>query len=882
MQHAPALQKSGLQKAGPQKTGDVTTAKKFKDKNLSKKKISQLENLFNTGQFAALEQQARQMLDDHPQEPFVWACLGVALRTLGQTQHAIHALQQAVALKPKDAEYRNNLAAALNDVGLSAEAEANCRRAIAIKPRFAGAHNNLGIALSDQGRGQEAEASYRQAVAITPRDASIHNNLGDLLRTLTKYPEAEEHLRRAIALKPDYADAHNNLGILFKELGRLADAEACYRRAVAINGAFVEGYSNLGSLLLDAGQLAEALAFFRKSLELNPNHRQALINLGRTLLQLKQISEAEHCLQRALDIAPDAALYNELGLVLLERKDFVRAEENFRRATELKSDVFEYRNNLGVALLNLRKYADAEGQLRKALALNPGIPRICGNLGTALYSQGNLVEAETFYLKATVDPNLILKYSIAARLLLPAIPQSLTDVIHWREHFAAGVEALRSLPVFNASPDPGIGGFFFQLAYHNADNKSQLEALAQVLREKLPALNYTAPHIATWRRPAPDHRVRIGFLSEFLVAHTIAKLFQGIIQKLDRTRFEVVIIHTPDAKHDAVSAFIDSLGAEVIKLPTDLRAQQETVANAKLDILFYPDIGMTPSTYFLAYARLAPIQVVSWGHPDTTGLHSIDYFVSTSLIETENADEYYTERLVQLRHLPCFYLPIAAATETSERAELGLPLHGTLYGCPQSLFKLHPDFDAVLAEIAAGDPSGHIVLLEGSHKHLTPLLRARWKNTFPLLLERVCILPEQPQQRFMALMAAFDVLLDPIYFGSGNTLYEALVYGTPIVTFPAPFMRGRIVAGAYKQMRVDAAPVAQRIADYAPLALALGKDAARRTALRETLREAGKTLFEDHQVIREFETFFDAALATATRGERLPGGWQPDDIEVRT
>jgi predicted O-linked N-acetylglucosamine transferase (SPINDLY family) len=141
----------------------------------------------------------------------------------------------------------------------------------------------------------------------------------------------------------------------------------------------------------------------------------------------------------------------------------------------------------------------------------------------------------------------------------------------------------------------------------------------------------------------------------------------------------------------------------------------------------------------------------------------------------------------------------------------------------------------------------------------------------------------------MALMAAFDVLLDPIYFGSGNTLYEAMVYGTPIVTYPAQFMRGRIVAGAYNQLGIDDAPIAQRIADYAPLALALGKDIARRTALRDSLHGAlhgalhgnGKSLFEDHQVIREFEIFFDAALAAATHGERLPAGWRPDAIETR-
>ena len=99
-------------------------------------------------------------------------------------------------------------------------------------------------------------------------------------------------------------------------------------------------------------------------------------------------------------------------------------------------------------------------------------------------------------------------------------------------------------------------------------------------------------------------------------------------------------------------------------------------------------------------------------------------------------------------------------------------------------------------------------------------------------------LPRQPIDRFMALMGTFDVLLDPIHFGSGNTLYEAMAYGTPIVTWPGQFMRGRIVAGAYRQIAVQDAPIAASLAGCAPLAL--GRDRHRRERLRQaTLRAAG-------------------------------------------
>jgi protein O-GlcNAc transferase len=122
-----------------------------------------------------------------------------------------------------------------------------------------------------------------------------------------------------------------------------------------------------------------------------------------------------------------------------------------------------------------------------------------------------------------------------------------------------------------------------------------------------------------------------------------------------------------------------------------------------------------------------------------------------------------------------------------------------------------------------------------------------------------------------------DVLLDPIHFGSGNTFLEPMLYGTPVVTWPGRFARGRIVAAAYRQMGIEDAPIAERLEDYAPLAVALGKDAARRSRLRAVLRDAAQTeLFDDLQAVRDFETFLRAAVDAASRGERLPSGWRTD------
>lgn len=105
---------------------------------------------------------------------------------------------------------------------------------------------------------------------------------------------------------------------------------------------------------------------------------------------------------------------------------------------------------------------------------------------------------------------------------------------------------------------------------------------------------------------------------------------------------------------------------------------------------------MSTDTYYLAHARLAPVQCVSWGHPDTTGIDTLDYFISSSTIEPINAYEFYSEHLINLSRLPCYYELPDYNSILMTRSDFGLPNAARLYGCPQSLFKIHPEFDRII------------------------------------------------------------------------------------------------------------------------------------------------------------------------------------------
>jgi predicted O-linked N-acetylglucosamine transferase (SPINDLY family) len=619
-------------------------------------------------------------------------------------------------------------------------------------------------------------------------------------------------LQKVIELSPNDALSFFSLAVEFNNRGHIDRAITSYRSALALKPNFVEALCNLGNILKSMGQFNETVKLYQQALRSNPNAALVHNSLGSALKELGRIDEALQHYQRAITIDPMFA---------------------------------EAHNNLGSTFRDI-------GQIEKAL--------------------------KHFQKTFEIQPRSFL-YALQVHLLLPIIPASVDAIMAWRTRFQNGITALLNLPNLLGNPLDFLNSASFYLAYHNTSDRPVMEALRHFYRTRVPDLTFAAPHCLNWQPPQPGggQRIKVGFLSELLTEHTIGKHYKGFISHLDRSRFEVVVIHAPKAKRDAFRANLDSLADKAITLPAKLKDQQQVVAAERLDVLFYPDIGMSSVTYFLAYARLAPVQATSWGHPDTSGLDTMDYYVAAASNETEGAQDNYTERLVRLNRLPCFYYqtPVTATLQLT-KAELGLPTAGVLYGCPQALFKIHPDFDAVLADIAACDPTGHLMLPEGTYPEWTALLKARWAKTHPVLLERVVFMPRMNWDRFMAVMSHMDVLLDPLHFGSGNTFYDAMVFGTPVVTWAGQFGRGRNVAAAYQQMGVAAAPVAKQLQDYAPLALALGCDPAKREALRQTLLAAAtESLFGDRQAVREFETFLEAAVAAAGTGGKLAEGWKP-------
>lgn len=681
---------------------------------------------------------------------------------------------------------------------------------------------------------------------------------------LGNHGDAIKRAGASIELDPRVPATWYTLGRAWRASGRIAEAIAAYRHALAIDPALAAVHVSLGIAQRLAGDLRAAIASYRAALRLAPDSPEAHRNLANALVQLGEDEQARLHVERGNEsLRQQATALAISGLEQVEHSDFTGAATTYTRMTELVPGAAAAWSNLGHALQNLDRLMEAAKCYERAIALDPGLVVALNNLSTVQMHLG-LFEPLIKSFDRALSLQEIDGLRVRAALALPTIPSGLDEIARARARLDQRVDALIAEPPTLIAPDEEADATTFYLSYHGLDNRLLQEKVARMHLAACPNLDWRAPHAD---RPiaAQGRRIKIGFLSKFMHAHSIGRTTAGLLAELDRTRFEVVTLHLPPAMDDPLARRIRGSADRATDLPTGLLAARQAIAELELDILFYQDIGMESTSYFLAFARLAHVQCMSFGHPETSGIPNMDWFVSSDLFEPEGSQSHYSERLHLLHDVGtlAYYDRPELAIEPS-RAMFGLPDEGSanLYLCPQTLFKFHPDFDAILASILEADPDGMLVLIEAKVPTWGSMLRERLSPTMGTrFMDRVRFLPQQGTPEFLALIACADVMLDTVHFNGMNTSLEAFAVGTPVVTWPRAFQRGRHTAGMYRRMGM-AELVADSADGYVERAVRLGRDRAWRARMRSEILARCGVLYRDTSVVRQFENFFIDALAS--------------------
>ena len=629
-------------------------------------------------------------------------------------------------------------------------------------------------------------------------------------------------------------------------------------------------YNLFGAVLVNQKNFGKALINYKKSIEINPGYAEGHNNMGSALYNLEKFNESIDSYQRAIKIKPEyAEAHNNLGVTFKELGELAKSINSYQMAIKINPNYAEAYNNIGNAYNANQKIDDAILYYKKAIKLNSNFAEAHNNLGNLLKEIGKIDEAKKYEDKLlSLKPDDI-DIKINVMLSISPIVSSIDEINYCRNQYKKGLDLLKKYQYFPERPGDTLNTSFFHLGYHDKENLEMMINTSDLFRKMIPNVNYISKNINKQKK---TKKIKVGFISEFLTKHTIGKLFGGLIKYIDKKKFNVLVFHTQSTKKSIIKNEIDKVSDKVINLKNTIKEQHRQIENENLDIIFYPEIGMSPTIYFLAFARLSPVQIVSWGHPETTGINTIDYFLSSNLLEPDIEKKKYSERLICLSQFPLYYQPPQNLGPLKNRKDLKLPENARLYGCPQSLFKLHPDFDSILEKILINDPEGYIVLIgsEGKQKYWSEILKKRWSTN---INKKVLFTRSLSLLEYISLCECVNVLLDPLHFGGGNSFLESMLVGTPSITMPGTHLKTNITAAAYKQMKITNPPIVRNAKEYVSLAVELAQDNNKNLSLREVSKiAANKYLYNNLKTLREFENFLEDAHVAAQSKNKLKDG----------
>jgi protein O-GlcNAc transferase len=830
----------------------------------------------------------------------------VAAHQSGRLDDAAVLYRQVLSHAPGHFDATHLLGVIALQRGDLAAAQTQIAQALTVKPRDHGALNNLGTTLMRAGRLQDALVQFERATKAQPAFADAQSNLGNVLRRLGRVAEAVAPLRKAWAANQKSAEIADLLGASLIETGDARGATAVFEAAVKLRPRDAQAWTHLAIASRQAGDAPRALAAADAALALAPESVEALGARGLSLAALGQPAAAREAFARGVHLAPrDARAQHNLGVFLREQGELALAIEHLRQAVQLDPALAPAQETLVAALVDAgrgdealrhsQSYADAHPDSAGALAMRAAAEfardriedavalyaraaaaqgvqaAMLVDYGNALFASGDAVAATKQFARAVeLDPeNAHARFALAMSHLRPIYD----DAAQMEAAPKALVRALGELDAWATPARTGTGAQAvgsaqpFYSAYHAVDLRPLLAPYGKTAARLL-ATGTPAPRARADAPLAPlrARKLRVGIATAQVRDHSVWNaITQGWVRHLDRERIELWVFKL-DRPSDDETARARRDAAHFVEAPTNYAGWAQAIADAELDVLLYPEIGMHPLTTRLAATRLAPLQATTWGHPITTGLPTLDLFFSVQAFEPPQGASHYSERMVPLPGLGVCVQALSPIAVAPDLAALGLPAAEPLLLCAGTPFKYTPHGDAALVEIARrlqARGAGRLVFFRSHRPAMSAQVERRLRAAFAKAGvdhdRTVTWIPTLDRPRFFGLMQRATALLDTIGFSGVNTALQALECKLPVVAFEGEFMRGRLASGPLRLMGLDEL-VATDAAQYADIALRLVDDPAWRAGLQQRIAQALPPLFDDRAPVRALEDALFAAL----------------------
>lgn len=530
------------------------------------------------------------------------------------------------------------------------------------------------------------------------------------------------------------------------------------------------------------------------------------------------------------------------------------------------------------ALRKLRRHAEAVDLLRKGL-LASSTARI-HHCYSRLLEECNRTEEAIEAAKSGLRdfPNDFL-LRLKAALLLPVLYGSTTEIDRWRGRFAEGLERIGKEVRLETAEQRhqaliGIGHHVNRYLGYQGRNDRDLQVRYGALVLRCMAASYP-----DWTRPlcvppvGSREALRIGYISARFRDLTATRFFLGWLREHDRMRFAVHVWHIGE-KTDDVTEEARRISVSFHHIPGGPPEIARSVRAHNLHVLAFLDVGLDPIMTQMAALRLAPVQCMAWDQPITSGLPTMDYFLSGSLAEASEPEDHYSEQLIRLPGIGvCLSKPvIPTPLLTKSREDFHLREDATLYLCCQAVYKFLPQTDSVLVEIAKRVPRAQFVFTV-ANELVAADLKHRLNDSFGAAGLRAAdyciILSEFNRLNYWNLNLVADVFLDTIGWSSAASVLDAVSCRVPVVTLPGELMRSRQGAAILTQLDVPAT-IARDSSEYVEIAVRLGKDPSFRQGIVERMTRNQVLLFSDKRPVRDLEEFFQSVCSNRVAAHVFP------------
>lgn len=717
----------------------------------------------------------------------------------------------------------------------------------------------LGRWLDNKGMVALAESCYRSSDTTDGRSGvEAAFRLSQLLLAANRDIEAVAVCERALSVDPNHARLWCALGAAKRRLADMDAARNAYEKAVGLDPHYAQAWNNLGEWHLTKGDASAALIDFERALKLEPHLLYAINNRVAALYELGQFAAAEEMARKAIDVYPnEAALHANLGNVLLHTGKARLAAKAFQKAIECDASCPEAHIGLSTVLGETHRLAETLAYLKQAIALKGENAQRLAALALGQQASGDRAAAEETCEKVlALQPN-----NISALITLAGCLSSRGD---HRGAIACNERALVAVPdmpaiysnvAFDSTylPDATaeeVFGYHREWARRYEKNKEQQ--------------SFTFD-----RENQLDRPLRIGYVSGDFGRHPVGFLLRDVLRYHDRNQFNIycyAMMRGSDEITDEIRENADSW-VDALFMTDDKLA--EKIHEDRIDIL----VDLSGHT---AYNRLpvfvrkpAPVQATWIGYFHSTGLDSIDYFITDPYTTPAKSGQLFSEDPVWMPHTrfcysPPVYAPGVALTPAAMSGHI-------TFGSFNRIEKLVDPVIKAWVEILKAVPGSRLLLKAGglSDKAVRDNLSERFA-TFGLDPSRLEMQGPSSHPEMLAQYADIDIALDPFPFNGGMTTLEALWMGVPLVALAGDSVVSRQSTSVLANVGMTEL-VFNDLNSYIAGSVALAHDLTRLSTLRREMRArmSRSPLCQPDQFAQDLEALYRRMWQAWCHGETL-------------